>query len=501
MAKHMYAGYPTVKLFANKGDDKNIHELLWGDWVKITGEKSGGWYPVYARGEKGWIRASDLMKDRILEIIFVDVGQGDGCLIVTPKDKHIIVDAGVSDNMYRYLKWRYSGFRRKWTFEAAVITHPDKDHYNGFTKLFNEKNVYFNGLFHNGIVETKSKDKIGKSKDIGEIRYITELMETKSRLKKFLDNTNRWKGKLYPGLLNVAMKSGRIKNIEMLSTAHGDEGYLPGYTEDKDFSIRILGPVVETDDDKRSLLRWFRKFNKKGYDTGQTKNGHSILMKLKFHEVSILLSGDLNWAAEHFLLKQHVQRDIPGNGSSQDKKQAFIQLARDVFECDVIKSCHHGSADFMNLFLQACNPIATIVSSGDEESHSHPRSDTLGAIGKFGRGERPLIFSTELARSTREVEPSDLQKKLRKKQIELVKAKGVAEREKIKVEVDDITDKILTRNVTVYGAINLRTDGHRVIISQKLERDRSTRYSLQKWDVYKLERDENGDLHFVNSGH
>ena len=51
------------------------------------------------------------------------------------------------------------------------------------------------------------------------------------------------------------------------------------------------------------------------------------------------------------------------------------------------------------------NASATVVSSGDYESHSHPRPDALGAFGKHGRGERPLIFSTELARSTREFTP------------------------------------------------------------------------------------------------
>jgi beta-lactamase superfamily II metal-dependent hydrolase len=68
----------------------------------------------------------------------------------------------------------------------------------------------------------------------------------------------------------------------------------------------------------------------------------------------------------------------------------------------VAKACHHGSADFTNAFLQSLNSAATIISSGDEEPHAHPRPDAVGALGKFGRGNRPLIFSTEIARSTRD---------------------------------------------------------------------------------------------------
>lgn len=505
MSEYMYAEYPTVKLYKNKGDKKNAHELLWGDWVEITGDKSGEWYPVHARGTNGFIKVKDLRKNRILEIVFVDVGQGDGCLVVTPEDKHIVVDAGVSDNMYRYLKWRYGGFKKKWKFEAAVISHPDKDHYYGFKKLFEEPNVSFDSIFHNGIIEAKSKkneDELGKSQVIGGIRYITELMETQSDLSAFLADTKRWKNKkslLYPDLLNTAMTSGRVANIEMVSTAQGIQKFLTGYEKNKDLSIQVLGPVTETDGDTHSILRWFKKSGKGSFDKGQTKNGHSVLLKLQYHDVSLLLAGDLNTAAEWFLLEQHTQQSLPAEDASDKEKEAFIRLARNSFECDLTKSCHHGSADFTELFLQACNPIATVISSGDEESYAHPRADTLGAIGKFGRGNRPLIFSTELARSTREAEPADLQAKLRKKQIELAKADTPEKKEKIKTELDKITDKILTRNVTVYGAIHLRTDGHRVVVAQKLEKDRESGSSLQKWDVYRLEPDAQGALHLANA--
>lgn len=505
MSTYMYAEYPTVKLYKNKGDKKNAHELLWGDWVEITGAKSGEWYPVHARGEDGWMKAKDLREDRILEIVFVDVGQGDGCLVVTPEDKHIIVDAGVSDNMYRYLKWRYGGFKKKWKFEAAVISHPDKDHYYGFRKLFEEPNVSFDSVFHNGIIEAKGKkdeEELGQSQDIGGIRYITELMETQSDLSTFLADTKRWKDKtslLYPDLLNAAMTSGRVANIEMLSTTQGVQKFLPGYTKDKDLSIQIVGPVAETDGGTRSMLRWFKKSGKGSFDKGQTKNGHSVLLRLRYRDVSIMLAGDLNAAAERFLLKQHVQQDPPAENAPEEDKLAFIHLARDFFECEITKSCHHGSADFTDLFLQACNPIATIISSGDEESYAHPRADTLGAIGKCGRGNRPLIFSTELARSTRESEPADLQVKLRKKQIELEKADDPEKKKEIKAQLDKITDKILTRNVTVYGAIHLRTDGCRVVVAQKLEKERESASSLQVWDVYRLEPDAQGALRLANA--
>lgn len=502
MAKYMYAGYPTAKVFEKKGGKKNIHELLWGDWVKITGTKKNGWFPVHARGRDGWMKAEDLQKERLLEMVFVDVGQGDGCLVVTPDDKHWVMDAGESDNMYRFLRWRYGGFKRKWKFEGAVITHPDKDHYFGFKKLFEEKNVSFNKVYHNGIIEAKSsstKQSLGKSKDIQGVRYITEVMETQADLRRFLSNTSRWKRKLYPELLNTAVKSRRVGNISMLSRGPGRPAFVPGCEEDKDLSLEIIGPIRETDDGRRPLLRWFKPQNKGSFNKAQTKNGHSVVLKLRYHDISLILGGDLNHAAETFLLRAHVGRDLPAEDADAAETEAFKFLARETFECDLIKSCHHGSADFSNLFLESCNPVGTVVSSGDEESHAHPRSDTLGAIGKFGRGERPLIFSTELARSTREVEPSDLQKELRDKQKELASATKAAAKEKIKKQLDKITDELLKRNVTVYGAINLRTDGKKIVMAQKLEKERRTGSTLQKWDIYKMEPNDAGELEFAGS--
>ena len=504
--KFKYAGYPTARVYPSADKKKkNIHELLWGDWVRITGNKTKGFYPVSVRGVTGFVHQDDLQDERLLEIVFVDVGQGDGALVVTPKDKHMVVDAGLSDNMYRFLHWRYAGFKRKWTFEAGVITHPDSDHYAGFLKLFQEENVHFDTIYHNGIIETAkttTKDTLGKSvKDASDGEwYIEELMETNAQMRAFLKDVKRYtlpsgNPKKYASMLATAMNSKRTKKFEMLSCCHSDDGFMPGYGPNGDLSIRVLGPVVE-EDGGETYLRWFERYGKGGANKGQTKNGHSVLLKIEYRDVSILLGGDLNWASEKFLLEQHAGREIPPENATEVEKNTFLGLAREVFECDVVKSCHHGAADFMNLFLQACDNSATVVSSGDQESHAHPRSDTLGAIGKYGYGDRPLVFSTELARSTREVNPS-------KPVTDLLKAKGKLDAEKdkkkraaLKKKVEELTDKVLERNVTVYGAINLRTDGRNIVMAQKLEQPRSTSGSLTVWDVYPLERNASGRFEF-----
>jgi len=49
----------------------------------------------------------------------------------------------------------------------------------------------------------------------------------------------------------------------------------------------------------------------------------------------------------------------------------------------------------------------------------------------------------------------------------------------------------LERIIAVYGMINVRTDGEKAIVAQKLERPRS---KAEKWDIYELEPGPDGKL-------
>ena len=175
----------------------------------------------------------------------------------------------------------------------------------------------------------------------------------------------------------------------------------------------------------------------------------------------------------------------------------MVTEARKVFEADVLKACHHGSADFTEDFLKAANPIATVVSSGDDESHSHPRPDALGSFGRYGRGTRPLIFSTELARSSKETITSPYRLRARIRELRLEARGGETEsiRKNARKKLDKFTDATINRSVAVYGMITLRTDGQRVAIAQKLERPRNNK---SKWDIYRLEARRDGRLAYVS---
>jgi hypothetical protein len=71
---------------------KKIQHLIWGDWLRVLPDAGrDGWVKIHARKTDGWVKAEELQRERLLEVVFVDIGQGDGALISTPEDKHLIV--------------------------------------------------------------------------------------------------------------------------------------------------------------------------------------------------------------------------------------------------------------------------------------------------------------------------------------------------------------------------------------------------------------------------
>ncbi|MCA9468070.1 MAG: hypothetical protein KC643_21865 [Nitrospira sp.] len=494
---YRFAAYPSAVVYNQPGTTATqnaVQHLLWGDWLSLSKKKDGSWetdgpwFRVRARGKSGWIHQDDFTKDRLLEVNFVDIGQGDGCLIVTPKDEFIVIDAGEKDNMYRFLKWRFNLKKQdKVNFKAFVITHPDKDHYYGFRDLFAEPSVKVETVYHNGIVERKASKGLGPEKTFNGITYLDDHISTQAQLQKLLRRETRQNSRrVYPELLRAALQSSRVGQIKMLSAR---DKYLPGYGSGN-FRLQVLSPALEQCPDRKPRLRRFG-------DNGKTKNGHSIVLKLVYDKVSLLLGGDLNIPSENYLLQHYTGID-PDTINTANARKAFVTNARKTFGVDIAKACHHGSSDFRELFLQAVDPIATIISSGDEESYSHPRPDALGTFGRHGRGKRPLIFSTELARSTRETikNPNRLRQEVDEwRAVASDPQKSPSSRERAKKKVDKILDETLTRSVAIYGMITVRTDGKKAIIAQKLEQPRSNK---SKWDIYELLPDSNGGLVYTS---
>lgn len=476
------------------GSRKPVKQLLWGDWLNVVEERSDGWSRVTWGGEDYLVRGTDYVDERPLEVVFVDVGQGDGCLLVTPEtgdeERVILIDAGEGDNMYRFVGWRFGKLRKRFRFHAAVVTHPDQDHYKGFQPLFGQRLFSFEHVYHNGIGERAGAERFGPSDASG--RYLTDLVVSHEDAKALYDDASAHPRMPYPRLLNTALTKGRVGSVSMLSTEHGDRqdgrSWMPGFgpADGRELTIEVLGPVVEPDSQGRPRLRWFGDTPAAAEkDNGKTKNGHSVLLRLSYRGFTLLFGGDLNLSSETFLLRHYG--GVAGNAPLSDA----VDRARERLRSDVMKSCHHGSSDVTDEFLQAVDPFAFVVSSGDEESHVHPRPDLLGRLGRHGRGNAPLILCTEVLRSTREREDAEQLRDLRRLDAVIEDAATPpAEKERARKARAGIQAKLAKRNVEVYGAITLRTDGRRLAVAFRMESPRPGRGGPKRWQTYWFEHDE-----------
>ncbi|MCA9015889.1 MAG: hypothetical protein KDA77_11210, partial [Planctomycetaceae bacterium] len=366
MAQIRYAKGPVIYLYDKDNLRTKKKQLLWGDWLRIGDPINNDWSEISWGRDVFAIRNRDFQNERLLEMIFLDVGQGDGCILTMPqvgnREKIVIIDAGVGSNMNGYLNYRFKDFKKKFKFHAAITTHPDTDHYKGFQPIFENDQISFEHVYHNGIMERTGSDPLGPVKN----GFLTDICPTNASARRLYSQAALRGGMLYPKLMWTALSSDRFDDVSMLSTEHGqhEDGctWMPGFapSNQADLTIEVLGPVVErTPDGKKGLRTFGSTINSSSMDKGKTKNGHSVLLRLQYRDFSILFGGDLNTPAEHFLMR-HYGNDGQAPTTLAETKR-MIEKSRSRFAVDLMKCCHHGSSDVTDEFLEATAPAAYVV--------------------------------------------------------------------------------------------------------------------------------------------
>lgn len=425
MATMAWCSVPELKLLKKTGGKASTTTVLMGAYLTVLEEDADpdGWYKVKAFGKEGYVRKGDTSQDNsFFKLFFIDVGQGDSCLIETPTKRFLIDGGQYARNAKSFLtKWKYRWLiakGHKVHIDGIVISHFDADHFAGLTSIISDPNFTVGTVYHNGIGRfdrTKAKrdpsydthiGKTNKSDSTSRSLLLTSFNDIESA-KKLLDNGGlMFSFRKFLDAVVKANDQGRLGKLQRLTTRAPAADQFDGVDGLK---VTVLGPVPATATGPYKF-HWFE-------DEGHTINGNSIVLRFDFDERSFLLGGDLNIPSEEFLL------------AKWDHK---------LFRVDVAKACHHGASEFTVEFMKAVKPFATVFSSGDNENYAHPRADALGCAGKYARGIRPLIFSTELARSY-----------------------------KSSVDIH-------------YGLINCRTDGKKIVLAKMYEKSKSG----DMWDSY-----------------
>ena len=411
-AKNESPVYESVS--KNKGV-KIINRLLMGTYVGIS-EEVDDFFKVVTAGPDGWMKKSDLTDHMGLKVFFLDVGQGDGVLIEVG-NLRILIDGGPGNHMHGYLtKWQYTyllRYKKPVHIDYVFISHFDTDHYKGLIKVLENPLFTFGTIYHAGILKFAARNNpyntgLGDVVKVDKQKYLTGIfddlliLESEAAYNRYVN--------LFMKALHKARDENRVGQVKRLKS--GDVPVSKDI-EGKEFKVEVLAPFTEKVNNEEAFLYWSNE--------GETINGHSLVLKVTFGQRTMMFSGDLNAKSEEYLMEKYPDAHP--------------------FEVDVAKACHHGSSDFSVKFMEKINPYATVISSGDNEGFSHPRADAIGCAGKYARGERPLVYSTELARS-----------------------------------VNSRSKKVL------FGMINLRSNGDEIYISQMKEVNRPS----DIWDSYKL---------------
>ena len=484
--------------------------MLWGDPVYVI-EAGPTVAKVSAKGHHLDIKVSDLMETPLFSVYQIDVGQGDSALLHTPDDRWLMIDGGPSPGdsnsgkgaadflfwkMFVDQSWKseFNFNPGPFTLDAMVCTHPDSDHYGGcmpLTKKVEVGDLVINTVYHNGMGRFKSQGGFTKFENgsgfsqLGPVEgtdlpdaFLTVLLDSFDDVRTLLDTTSTrdWKlhGEYRDWLDKLVQLEGR--GIAAFQRLHHNVEFVPGYSPaDSAVAIRVLGPLEELHNFQPALRYIDSKGKSAMGDPSLTRNGHSVILRCDFKDVRILFTGDLNFRSQALLLS-----NIPAAE----------------FRAHVAKACHHGSEDISMKFLHAMEPWATMVSSGDNEGHVHPRALMLGLTGAAGplreKGSKrkflnfeemryiaPLIYSTELSRSVRLREPQRALdangQTIPNAELQAKRASGAAGG-----LIEELDYWLLADELT-FGLINVRTDGKRILLAV-LKEDQSA-FKVESFDV------------------
>lgn len=412
----------TSRLYANSSGNSYDFVLIYGEEVQTQGAAVNGRTKVRYRNKyEGFVRTDHLKSGRELELYFIDVGQGDAAFIVTPNGTKILVDGGYNARARGFLAWKYhlsNAHSPDLEIDLLVLSHADGDHLGGLLPILDHDKIKVKKIIHNGIGLFKNMDE--KSGDLSpDEEFLRTYHDSLNDLNNFTlrDQFQKW--------IDMVQQEG----IDYQAVHQGTGIYDVG---DPDIKMEILAPrrhmVGNT-----PQLKWFDNHS-------HTINGHSVMFKLTYREVSILFSGDMNIEGAQYLMEDH---------------NLTARLGAHVF-----KTPHHGSHEFYLPFFEAIRPQISVVSSGDSPDHGHPRANFLGAIGLASRSFSPLLFATEIASSFEDLNAKDL--------------KGIIPAAALR-QVDLASAQLFKRKL--HGMINVRTDGRELFAMRRV----SAGY---QWEAY-----------------
>ncbi len=287
-----------------------------------------------------------------MNVHFVDVGQGDACIIEFPDNKKMIIDGGdkdeeIENNLLNYIEQNIKDENGETIeyFDYVMLTHTDADHCGSLdavlkeypAKVFYRPNVLcsYSGYTDPGRRDLTSncEDKDTRVyKDVLEAAYGSDVLE------------------------EVFVNDDSLPAIEPDGLDEGDPGY---------YSLSFYGPNSDVYDD------W---------------NNYSPIMILEYAGEKISLTGDCEKEGE----AEFVEKVKADEGK-------FAEFD-DFYAVSVIKAGHHGSRTSTGVeFVEAITTpesienTLVIISCGFDNKYEHPHDEKLKQFKEQGFKDENIL--------------------------------------------------------------------------------------------------------------
>lgn len=281
-----------------------------------------------------------------LDVHFVDVGQGDACILELPDDRVMLIDSGEKDSQDTLIRYIDENIRRdgkKLTyFDIAMITHSDSDHCGEMNDVLN---AYPAKTFYRPNVAANRNGYVDPGIAAGDL-YGNYRTKDTAAYKNAIEAG-------YAGAETTYATNALDEEQNVIKPADIGEGEAGYYT------LTLYTPTVDT------------------YPTDW--NNYSPVMILEYEGKRMALSGDAEKEAE----AEFVRLANEGAGK--------FSVFTDRYYVDLIKLGHHGSRTsssegYLNAITTAASCPATfaVVSCGKDNEYGHPHSETLTRLNEFG---------------------------------------------------------------------------------------------------------------------
>ncbi|MBT6068574.1 MBL fold metallo-hydrolase [Candidatus Peregrinibacteria bacterium] len=270
------------------------------------------------------------------EVHFLDVGQGDSILIVTPSLQTVLIDGGPGEKVLEELGALLPFFVRE--IDMIVLTHPHSDHLEGLTeamKRYGVRHVLLAGDAYGSRTYQEFLKTINEKSLAGEIA-VHFASKGSDFAVPFEENSGLFFDTLYP-IENIAGKE--IDNTNNASV------------------VLKMSPIIgQFVDISKNIPNGYLK-------------GENGLFKTKINAESLpgqtfLFTGDCEIECEEEIL-HHYKFDTDSAGQN-------------ILQSDILKVGHHGSRTATSqAFLDVILPGIAVIQSGVDNKFDHPHDETV----------------------------------------------------------------------------------------------------------------------------